>query len=61
MMCLGWKTKSECKTRGTGIVPGTGTSSCPDITWFYLALAAIGIGALIQNPGGKKGVMESTI
>jgi hypothetical protein len=62
MMCLGWKTKSECKTRGTATVPGTeGPSPCPDITWFYVALGLIGIGAMMQHQGGKQGAVESAI
>ena len=61
MMCLGWKTKAECKTRGTVEIGGDQASPCPDITWFYLALAAIGVGAMVQNPGSSKGVVETAI
>lgn len=48
MMCLGWKTKASCKTRGeVQVTPPA--DSCPNITWFWLALGAIGIGAIAQG------------
>jgi len=49
MMCLGWKTKASCKTRGD--VQVTQPTACPSASWFWLALAAIGIGAVAK--GGK--------
>lgn len=49
MMCLGWKTKSDCKARPSVNVTQPAGSTCPDITWFYLALAAIGLGAVVKK------------
>lgn len=49
MMCLGWKTKSECKARPSVNMAGDDSAKCPDITWFYLALAAIGLGAVVKK------------
>ncbi len=52
MMCLGWKTKASCKTRGeVQVVPPADT--CPSITWFWLALGAIGLGAVMKGNGNK--------
>lgn len=48
MMCLGWKTKSECKARPSVNVTQP-AGSCPSITWLYLALAAIGLGAVVKK------------
>jgi hypothetical protein len=50
-MCLGWKTKANCKARPAVNVTQPSGNTCPDITWFYLALAAIGIGTVVK--GGK--------
>lgn len=54
MMCLGWKTKASCKTRGEVqvVAPANAADACPSITWFWLALGAIGLGAVMQ--GNKK-------
>lgn len=51
MMCLGWKTKQTCPTRGH-VQLDTALATCPSITWFWLALGAIGLGAITQ--GSKK-------
>lgn len=45
MMCLGWKAQTAC-------VELTAPGKCPDITWFWLGLAVVGIGAVMG--GGKK-------
>jgi hypothetical protein len=47
MMCLGWRTKPTCKTRGeVEVVPPEG---CSNIGWFWAALAVIGLGALVKK------------
>lgn len=45
MMCLGWKQQKACNDI-------TQPGSCPDITWFWLGLAVVGIGAVMG--GGKE-------
>ena len=53
MMCLGWKTRSDCPTRGSvQVTPPTGAAQCPDIMWFWVAAVAIGLGAVAK--GSKK-------
>jgi hypothetical protein len=47
MMCLGWMTRPECATRKQEQV--TAPAACPNINWFWLALGAIGIGALSKQ------------
>jgi hypothetical protein len=48
MMCLGWSTRPKCEAREPQVVAAPG-SMCPDITWFWVALAAIGIGAVSKK------------
>lgn len=50
-MCLGWKTKANCKARPAVNVTQPTGDTCPNISWFWLALAAIGIGTAMK--GGK--------
>ena len=47
MMCLGWKQQSGCT------VPVTHPGACPDITWFWVGLGVVAIGAL-SHAGKKK-------
>jgi len=48
MMCLGWKTKANCKAR-PAVNATEPSNTCPDISWFWLALAAIGIGTVTKG------------
>jgi hypothetical protein len=49
MMCLGWSTQPTC---GTGDAVPIATPQCTSISWFWLALAAIGVGAVLTKGGG---------
>lgn len=48
-MCLGWKTKANCKARPAVNVTQPSGDTCPNISWFWLALAAIGIGTAVKG------------
>ena len=45
-MCLGWKKKRQC-------VEVTQPASCPDITWFWLGLGVVALGAVVGKGKGK--------
>ena len=47
MMCLGWKAQRAC-------VDLTEPGGCADVSWFWLALAAIGVGAVMKGSGKKE-------
>lgn len=60
MMCLSWFNQQTCKVRGSEQIEaptGTAVSAqlngagapCPDITWFWLGLAAIAGGMLMKG------------
>jgi len=42
MMCLGWKAQKSC-------VDLTQPGGCPDVSWFWIALGVIGVGALVKG------------
>lgn len=53
-MCLGWYNRPTCSARRPIDLtsnPATDPTQaqCPDIGWFWLALAAIGIGAVVKK------------
>lgn len=48
MMCLGWSTQPQC---GTGDAVPVATPQCTTIGWFWLALAAIGVGVALKKGG----------
>ena len=50
MMCLGWKAPKSCNT--SSAVQVTNPASCPDITWFWLGLGVVLMGAVTGKKGG---------
>lgn len=48
MMCLGWYNRPTCKTRGQVQIqaPTAAAGACPNISWFWIAAAALGIAAI---------------
>jgi hypothetical protein len=62
MMCLGWSNRPVCAARddeqlvppwesSISLGPGAagGQTACPDSSWFWLALAGIGVAALVKK------------
>ena len=47
MMCLGWKQQKACNDIGP-------SSACPDITWFWLGLGVVAVGAMMGGGKDKK-------
>lgn len=47
MMCLGWKPQKAC-------VEITKPLSCPDVSWFWMGLAVVGLG-LVVGGGRNRG------
>lgn len=54
MMCLGWSTKEDCSGRPAQQI--TTPSACPNISWFWIGVAAIGAGLIFAPAGGRRDV-----
>lgn len=57
MMCLGWDNNPICKPPDVVQVVAplcpqvtpSAIAACPDITWFWLTAAAVGVGAMMRG------------
>lgn len=46
-MCLGWKSKENCQT--VQVTPPACPAACPDITWFWVGVAAVAAAAMVKQ------------